>query len=58
MCLLHGKLKMATGNFSVEEELNVIFEDENYETPTTKTPNRLKERMTKRKVLEGKNILV
>ena len=25
LCLLHEKLKMATGNFSVEEVLNVIF---------------------------------
>ena len=37
MCLLHVKLKMATANFSVEEVLNVIFEDENCETPTKKT---------------------
>ena len=35
MCLLHGKLKMATANFSVAVS-NVIFEDENCETPTKK----------------------
>ena len=42
MCLLHGKLKMATANFSGEEVLNVIFEDENCETPTKKPNRRLK----------------
>ena len=53
MCLLHGKLKMATANFSVEEVLNVIFEDENCKTPTKK-PEQAEREYDEQKGVRGK----
>ena len=53
MCLLHVKLKMATANFSVEEVLNVIFEDENCETPTKK-PEQAEREDDEEKGVRGK----
>ena len=51
--LLHGKLKMATGNFSVEEVLNVIFEDENCEIPTN-NPQQAEREDDEEKGVRGK----
>ena len=53
MYLLHGKFKMATGNFSVEEVLTVIFEDENCETPTKK-PKQTEREDDEEKGVRGK----
>ena len=53
MCLLHGKLKVATANFSVEEVLNVIFEDENCET-STKKPEKAEREDDEEKGVKGK----